>query len=466
MEKPDILDRLVNFSLKLLPEVLAVRLKNVDVELLKGSGIFFITKIIGIGFTYLFAWWAAKELGAGKWGFIALMITSINAITTFCLFGIDILLMKYTSEYRQKQEYAKLRELYKKSMVIVLIMLFVVIGSFGLFPEFFAKLLYGSERKLPWFIMVLIAVPAHVFFQINNSVLAGFKDMVFYGFYKNILLFGAGILVYIIGSYTIFPIFLERFIAGGILVLASYIGVIYCGLFFNSIKVIRNLELLSKKSQHSLNNKQLIKQSFPLLLTASMVVILTTTDYFMLSHFNTTVEIGLYDIAVKISVLNGIILMAVNAIATPKFAELFGNGNIKDLKLIVHQSSKMIFWSSLPILMVIMLFPKAILSMFGEEFIIAATTLVILSVGQFVNSICGSVGNLLKMTNNQGVLQYIILVSLIINIGLNFLLIPKYSYEGAAVASCISIIFWNLTSSYFAHKRLGIRTIYLPRFNR
>ena len=41
--------------------------------------------------------------------------------------------------------------------------------------------------------------------------------------------------------------------------------------------------------------------------------------------------------------------MSVNSIASPKFVEMFAKKDMLGLKKVVHQSTKMIFWSSLPL---------------------------------------------------------------------------------------------------------------------
>lgn len=447
---------------KYIPTSVINKFQNADKELLKGSGIFFLTKIIGIAVTYLFTWWVTTEMGAGKWGFITLMITTINVISIFCLFGLDVLLLKYTSEYIKRENLSSLQAIYLRTISFIVLLIILVVGTMAVFPNFFITVLYGSTAKMPWFIVALVGIPANVLFQINNSVLAGMKNMIAYGIFKNIMIFGLGLLIFFLGQNTIFPMFFERFMGGGILVLASYILAIYLGLFFNSIQVIKKLKLLKKVAKTKIEDVSLVREGFPLMLTASMSLVITTTDYFMLSHFYSQVEIGLYDIVVKVSILTAIILVAVNAIATPKFAEFSKHKDLKSLRIIVSQSSKLIFWGSSPVLIITLLFPKTVLSFFGEEFVVASNALIFLSLGQFVNSICGSVGNLLKMTNHQILFQNIVIAAAIINIILNLCLIPNYGINGAAFASFISISFLNLTAAYFALKRLKVRTIYLP----
>jgi len=100
------------------------------------------------------------------------------------------------------------------------------------------------------------------------------------------------------------------------------------------------------------------------------------------------------------------------------------------------------------------------LSMLGQEFAIAKTTLLILLVGQVVNVMSGSVGFILQMTGKEKIYQNILLLALVCNIVLNILLIPKFGIEGAAIASTFSLLFWNLSSVLYIYKKYKVLTLF------
>ena len=59
------------------------------------------------------------------------------------------------------------------------------------------------------------------------------------------------------------------------------------------------------------------------------------------------------------------------------------------------------------------------------------------------------------MTGYQRIFNKIVIVSAAINISLNYVLIPIWGIEGAAIASLISMVFWNITSVIYIKKRFG-----------
>jgi len=230
-------------------------------------------------------------------------------------------------------------------------------------------------------------------------------------------------------------------------------------LWFNHKLELNEIHLDEEKP---LSTNELLATSFPLLLGQSMMIIMGKVDLFMLANMSTSDQVGIYNIALKLSMLSYMGLMAVNSIAAPKFSELHSSGDIEALKKIVQQSTKTIFWISLPVLTLLLVFPEFILSMFGEEFRAASFTLIILSVGKMFSAISGSVGTFLQMVGKQKVFQNILILAAAINVVLNFLLIPSQGIGGAAIASAVSGIFWNALMIIYIKKNFGFYTIYIP----
>jgi O-antigen/teichoic acid export membrane protein len=215
-------------------------------------------------------------------------------------------------------------------------------------------------------------------------------------------------------------------------------------------------------NEEPLSTNELLTTSFPLLLGQSMMIIMGKVDLFMLANMSGSLQVGIYNIALKLSMLSYMGLMAVNSIAAPKFSEIHSTGDIEALKKIVQQSTKTIFWVSIPVLTILLLFPEYILGVFGDEFKVASYTLIILSIGKMFSAISGSVGTFLQMVGKQKVFQNILILAAIINVGLNYLLIPIYGISGAAIASAVSGILWNALMIIYIKKNFGFYTIYIP----
>jgi O-antigen/teichoic acid export membrane protein len=114
----------------------------------------------------------------------------------------------------------------------------------------------------------------------------------------------------------------------------------------------------------------------------------------------------------------------------------------------------------LGIVLFIIIFHKWILGIFGNEFIVGSLFLIVLCIGQLINSMSGSVGVILQMTGYQKVFQNIVLMALVLNVILNVILIPLYGGLGAAIATVVSISSWNITGAFYLKLKMNIKSYF------
>jgi O-antigen/teichoic acid export membrane protein len=101
------------------------------------------------------------------------------------------------------------------------------------------------------------------------------------------------------------------------------------------------------------------------------------------------------------------------------------------------------------------------MNVFGSDFSNGATTLQILSVGQFINVAMGSFVMLLVMSGREREYRNVLMVSTLVVLTLNVVLIPKYGAIGAAIATTSAIVVQNILFGYYVRTKLGIR-IFCP----
>jgi O-antigen/teichoic acid export membrane protein len=209
------------------------------------------------------------------------------------------------------------------------------------------------------------------------------------------------------------------------------------------------------------------------MLAQSVQYIMAWTDKLLLGNMANPEAVGVYFTAFKLSMFASVALMSINSIASPKFAEMFAKNDMVGLKKIVRQSTKMIFWTSVPLIAFFFILPEFFLGLFGDEFRIGVTAFIFMSCGRLVSSFSGSVGNILQMTGNQNIYAKILLLGAIVNVILNLILIPQTNplseygisgINGAAFASMCSLSFWNLSMVLVVKKKFGFYTFYIPFF--
>jgi O-antigen/teichoic acid export membrane protein len=78
-----------------------------------------------------------------------------------------------------------------------------------------------------------------------------------------------------------------------------------------------------------------------------------------------------------------------------------------------------------------------------------------------INIGTGAVGLLLTMSGYEKIQSRIAIISMFLNLLLNFVLIKYFGATGVAIATALTIAGENITRVYFVKKKLGISTISL-----
>jgi O-antigen/teichoic acid export membrane protein len=199
--------------------------------------------------------------------------------------------------------------------------------------------------------------------------------------------------------------------------------------------------------------------SLHLLLISGMYVLMGYTDVIMVGIFRPEADVGLYSAASRLANLVLFGLNAINVISAPLFAVLYSRRDFDELQNVVSFCGLALFIFSVPVGLVLIFFGDSILSIFGAQYIAGFGTLKILVIGQTVNAVVGSVGLLMTMTGHERQAAWTVGASTMVNILLNALLIPKMGIVGAAAATTISTILWNLVLVYQVWKYLGVNTL-------
>jgi len=160
------------------------------------------------------------------------------------------------------------------------------------------------------------------------------------------------------------------------------------------------------------------------------------SEFFFLAHYSTDKQIALYSIAFAAYTALAIIPQSLaNAIA-PVFATLYGAGAHERIKSGFARSMRLLLTFTLPLTAAaIALGPATLLLIYGEEFKGTGTPLTIMLVLLPFLAVLQTSISLLVGLGRQWFPLFIGAVAALANIGLDFLLIPRYDAVGAAIAN-------------------------------
>jgi O-antigen/teichoic acid export membrane protein len=200
-----------------------------------------------------------------------------------------------------------------------------------------------------------------------------------------------------------------------------------------------------------------IRSTIPFGLSATLMLVNGRTDILALGLFRDDAEVGVYRVAVQMALPVIFALQAVNMIQAPHIAHLYASGDRKRLQRMVTRSSQAVLAVAGCAAFIVILFGEPIIRiLFGPQYVAAHGPLVILAGGQLVNAGMGSVASLLNMTGHERDTTRIILMAALLNLTLNFTLTPLWGTLGAATATAVTLVVWNVVMWRAVKRRIGI----------
>jgi len=174
-------------------------------------------------------------------------------------------------------------------------------------------------------------------------------------------------------------------------------------------------------------------------------------DILMLSKIKGPREVGFYSAAYKLMNVWKIIPLGYLMALQPLISRLF-ESSLEKFKTACTKSIRYLFIVMLPIAVGgTLLSDDIIILFFKESFLASANVLSILIWALVPYTINMTLSHALIASNNQKINLRSLLISMICNVTLNLLLIPKFSFSGAAMATLISIcVFFGLQYSFIS----------------
>lgn len=216
------------------------------------------------------------------------------------------------------------------------------------------------------------------------------------------------------------------------------------------------LKTFTKLSFKNLNIKRHLK---PILTIFSMniaISIYTNLDNVMLGYRSTEISVGLYSSGIKLVKLVLGIVTSLGAVMLPRISNYIHNGMENELKILLDKAFKFIILLSLPCFLGLYLTSEEIILIFsGSGFIEAVDTMKYLTPIIIFIALSNFVGiQILYPRGEEKKVLISVIIGAVVNFSLNWILIPKYSQNGAAISTSIAEGLVLLTQIILGYKYL------------
>lgn len=397
----------------------------------------------------------ARGYSAEILGIIAVLNSYLTLATIFTVMGTSTSILRLIPEHLAKYSPSSAFMVYRKNQHFVVGVSIVTGTLLYSGSDFVANVVFSKPNLKFYFALAAVFVVFKSLMALNTSSVRGLRLIRVFAFMQ-LLPSLSQLLILIPITFFFFhqsnPIFA---------MLASIAITAVVGAWIMD-RAFKN-RISPNDSSYSLPMKEILAISMPMFMTIAMTFAISQTGVIMLGVFQPEADVGYYSIAVRLASMTAFVITAINAMTAPKFSELYCNKNMDELFYIARKSTRLIFWSTAPILLFLFIAGKGLIwLLYGPSFTVAYPAMILLILGQFANSISGSTDIFMNMTGHQNILLKVKMYAAILNIVLCILLIPLYGIYGASFSFMFSLSFWNFYVLVFIKMKYGKSIGYLP----
>ena len=401
--------------------------------LLRGGGLAILGVVLRrfLGVAYIFI--LTTYLGAGGYGTYMLLVGAVTIMTTVAAMGLDQGVMRFVAQQRAGGSADHIPGLVGTASWMGLASSVVVVLAGWAVAAPVATRIFHQPAIGGMLRLMTIAVPAAVFCTLWLHATRGFQRMEETFWVSNLFEPAARIglfLVLVLGG-------LEIGAAVGSYVVAAVAGAVLAGL------ALRRLLTSGTRRREPGQAWALISFSVPLLGAGTLAMIVEWTDTIMLGYFTVPAQVGVYNVALRVAALCGMIHFAFGSIFAPIIAELLHRNDMDGLDQLFKIDTRWVFTLTLPIFVLVVLLSRDILVIFGAEFAQGGLALIILAGAVFYNSCVGSCGAIIRMAGWSRLVLANTFAVTGLNFLLNLLLIPRFGILGAAIATGAAMVVGN-----------------------
>jgi len=188
-------------------------------------------------------------------------------------------------------------------------------------------------------------------------------------------------------------------------------------------------------------------------------ILLAQTGVLVLGLAQKPNDAGLYAAAARFSTMISLGLAAINAVAAPAIGRLQRAGDFEALQVTVSTVARLSVVVALPGAIVFALFGKSLLLWVGPEFEAAYPALVVLTLGQCVNSVTGCVVHVIVMSGQHRHALRVMGTTAAAGVIGSIAVADVWGATGVAGVTATAMATWNLILAGWISRHLGIKMI-------
>jgi O-antigen/teichoic acid export membrane protein len=212
--------------------------------------------------------------------------------------------------------------------------------------------------------------------------------------------------------------------------------------------------------------KEFVHYGIPAIASELSLIVLTSSDRYVIALFKDMEAVGIYNQVYSISEMSIAAMIGVytNSITPVLFREL--ESNLKGYSSTLYRYTNIYILYLLPVVVYSSLFSKQIaLILLGESFREGSGIMPYIMFTAFIYGITDFIQDILQFSNKLKILVKGFVIAAIVNIALNFMLVPFFSYQVASVTTLAAYIilyiyYYYKDSTRYFHNNRNLKTVF------
>lgn len=389
----------------------------------------------------------ARLLGAANFGLYAIGWTLIRVLETVNTLGLASGVIYFGANY-ERNNLSKFKGTLRQSIALAFFTGFTIGAVLYLSAPALAEYVFRKPGASPVIRAFAPALPVYAVFFVGDGINRLSQRMQYCAYSS-------------IGSAAFaLVLFCLLFLLGwGVkgAVVATVCGIAVGAVL--SIYFVRGLfpAVFAREIRSEWLGRELLAFSVPVALAGLASALLAFVDRLFVAAFCSSAETGIYQAASQVAILFSIIFGAFDSIFSPMVADLHARGENRRLAELYLVCAKWRVYACTPFFLIVLFAPvELVRSVYGSAYTLAAVPLMILSAGQLFAVVAGNSQTMLIMTGQQRTVVLIVLVTLLLDLVLNFVLVPRFGLVGAASAAAISAMVFCVSTASAVRRHASI----------
>ncbi|MFL0352726.1 lipopolysaccharide biosynthesis protein [Xanthomarina sp. GH4-25] len=374
-------------------------------------------------------------------GLVSYLFSTANIMMPLMAFGVHNTIVKFYSSFKSKQSQNSFLTL----MLFLPLLVIIPMGLIGCLAfDFISTWLAGDNIIVIDYVwLIYISAVAFAYFEVfyawskvqMQTVFGNFMKEVFHRLCITILL-----LILYAGYLTI-----NQFIY-------SIVGVYILRMLIMKLYAF-SLRFPKLKFERIPNLSAVLKYTTLIIVAGSVANVILEIDKFMINRYEAIENVAYYGVAIYIATVIGVPYRSMYQIVNPLTAKLLNEKNKVDLKILYQKSSLTLFIISGFIFLLIILNINELYKLINENYVDGLIVVFIIGVTKLLDSLLGNNNAILFNSDYYRMVLVLGVFLAALTVVLNIIFIPLYGINGAAFATFIAILIYNISKIAFVYSK-------------